>query len=191
MIVSAAAIALLIAAPALQSQAVPSQPRALEIRYVDGQVIGPKGRVSWTPVFPRVAGADTSRDGLPLFALQFEVEGDPQPAASESLLNAGTTLQLDRAVAVLIVDVTDDEAEAARHGLANLDLIPLASARSTMQSGMQNVKNAMANDIDEWVLKGGSVAEYEAWLRVMVRSTRRGLAASPGRPDPPRAHLQT
>ena len=50
--------------------------RALAVQYADGRttntVLSPTGRVSWTPTFPRVPGADTSRDGLPLTALQFE-----------------------------------------------------------------------------------------------------------------------
>src|SRR5262245_1522534 len=50
--------------------------RTLTVQYADGRAtstpIGTSGRVSWTAAFPRIAGADTARDGLPLNALQFE-----------------------------------------------------------------------------------------------------------------------
>jgi len=60
-------------AAAQSAAAVPdSTPRELAIKYADGhtayQVLRPSGG-SWTPFFPRIPGVETSRNGLPLTAL--------------------------------------------------------------------------------------------------------------------------
>lgn len=63
----------------------------LEIRYADGRTtqraVGARAGSAWTGSFPRTAGADTSRDGLPLTAL--EVSNDavgPTTEVTVSLL---------------------------------------------------------------------------------------------------------
>jgi hypothetical protein len=73
-----------ILAAALSLSAAPHQGDALlalAVHYADGRrtvtPIPTTGRVSWTPAFPRVDGADTSREGLRLFALQFEEAPEP------------------------------------------------------------------------------------------------------------------
>jgi hypothetical protein len=70
-------------APQVQSPPAPSNVRALRVTYADGRTtttpISDRGRVSWTPAFPRIAGArTTAEDGLALSALQFEeaLDGD-------------------------------------------------------------------------------------------------------------------
>jgi hypothetical protein len=73
MVTACLAVALILAgAPPAQPETV----TGLAVQYADGRrTVRPltdHARLSWTPMFPRITGADTSRDGLPLFALQFE-----------------------------------------------------------------------------------------------------------------------
>jgi hypothetical protein len=84
-LVSAAVLAVLLPQGTAWAQATAGPPetvRALVVQYADGfktvTPIGTSGRVSWTARFPRVAGAETSRDGLPLKAMQFEEALDGQ-----------------------------------------------------------------------------------------------------------------
>ena len=85
-LVSAAVLAVLLPLGTAWAQptagAPPDTVRALVVQYADGfktvTPIGTSGRVSWTPRFPRVPGVETSRDGLPLNALQFEEALDGQ-----------------------------------------------------------------------------------------------------------------
>jgi hypothetical protein len=62
--------------PRAPSAPQPAGIPALAIEYADGRrsviALSATGRVSWTASFPRIAGAETSRDGLPLFAMQYE-----------------------------------------------------------------------------------------------------------------------
>jgi hypothetical protein len=58
-----------------QSVADPGDgPRALAVQYADGRttyrVLRPSGGASWTPAFPRVPHVETSKNGLPLTALE-------------------------------------------------------------------------------------------------------------------------
>jgi len=60
---------------------VPGVARALRVEYGDGRKtlspVSDRGKVSWTPAFPRITGARTAtEDGLPLSALQFEEARD-------------------------------------------------------------------------------------------------------------------
>jgi len=54
----------------------PNGVRVITVRYADGRTIKTPvrdhGWVEWTPVFPRIPGAQTLNEGLPLSALQFE-----------------------------------------------------------------------------------------------------------------------
>jgi hypothetical protein len=70
-----AALLVAVSGTAIESQRVAAQPEsapALRIRYADGRsttrVLRPKGGM-WTPEFPRVAGAQTGRNGHRLAAL--------------------------------------------------------------------------------------------------------------------------
>jgi hypothetical protein len=84
--------------------------RALAVRYADGRttnrVLSASGRVSWTPAFPRVPNADTTREGLPLSALQFEEAPDPPGVVVTLALLYGHPHQ--RRVQVAAVRLTDD-----------------------------------------------------------------------------------
>jgi hypothetical protein len=98
--VRAAAIAAVVAWPATAiaatatttTKAAPGDPpRALIVRYADGrtvhQLIRPEGGSSWTPLFPRVPGAETARNGLPLTALELRDEpADHARSVTVSLL---------------------------------------------------------------------------------------------------------
>ena len=80
MVVSVAAIATSIGALSAETPQQPTASRALLIHYADGRTIpsnfGPTPHV--TPLFPRVPGANTTKDGLPLNGLGvgFVIEGD-------------------------------------------------------------------------------------------------------------------
>ena len=115
-------------APALVVAAHAQQPppetvRTLTVKYVDGrttnQVLSDKGRVSQTANFPRVAGADTSREGLPLRALQFEEARDGRNLQVTIALIYGQPQQLRRKVTtVMLTDaVTVTVGELADHGV--------------------------------------------------------------------------
>jgi hypothetical protein len=79
--------------PPLQADGI----RALAVQYADGRrtvrALSTSGRVSWTPAFPRIQGATTDRDGLPLNALQFEEAIDPQGLAVTLALLYGSPQQ--------------------------------------------------------------------------------------------------
>ena len=116
------------------------------------------------------------------------VEGDPQAAAREQVLAAGTARQLARivdllrtaaavpasqpldalraSIAALPVAIDQATAEEARAALGRPELLDVASVRSTMQSGMQNAKNAVLNDLEQFARSGP--AAYSDWLRAMV-----------------------
>jgi hypothetical protein len=120
------------------------------------------------------------------------IEGDPAPAASEVALDAGTVNQLQRAVAVLRtaaaapaahspdalrseisalpLEVAPEDVEAIRTSLSDPAVLKADSARSAMRSGMQNVKNAILNDLTEFtaVHPGADAAIYARWLSDMV-----------------------
>src|SRR5215471_5867965 len=93
--------------PALDNGA----PRGLAVQYADGRrtvtPLSTSGRVSYTPAFPRIAGADTSRDGLPLFALQLEEALEPRGVAVTVALLYGKPNE--RRVPVATVHVTGPE----------------------------------------------------------------------------------
>jgi len=139
---------------------------------------------AWLPLDRFVITSVLWSDGL--------VEGDQEPAASERALDAGTANQLQRAVAVLraaaaapathppdalraeiaalTVNVTAAEVEAARASLGDASRLPADRVGSTMRSGMQNVKNAVLNDLDEFttVHRAAGPAVYAEWLTAMV-----------------------
>jgi hypothetical protein len=87
-----------------QSDSVP----ALAVQYADGRrtviALSSSGRVSYTQTFPRIAGADTSRDGLPLFAIQYEEAREPNGLALTVALLYGNPFQ--RRVPVETVHLT-------------------------------------------------------------------------------------
>ena len=120
------------------------------------------------------------------------VEGDPQLAANGRVMDAGTAMQLARAipllrgaadapsehpvhglraaVAGLPVVATADDARRAIETLMNPALVTVPNARSRMASGMQAAKNALLNDIDAFTRSAvaGNPSEYAAWLRAMA-----------------------
>ena len=156
-----------------------------EARFPASANASPRGASdAWLPLDRFVITSVLWSDGL--------VEGDQEPAASERALDAGTANQLQRAVAVLraaaaapaahppdalraeiaalTVNVTDAEVEAARASLGDPSLLPADRIGSTMRSGMQNVKNAVLNDLDEFttVHRAAGPAVYAEWLTAMV-----------------------
>ena len=146
-----------------------------------GQRGGPQG---WSPIDRFIITSVLWSDGL--------VEGEQEPAAGERALDAGTANQLQRAVAVLrtaaaapgahppdtlrteiaglTIDVTPAEVEAARATIGNPSALPAARVGSTMRSGMQNVKNAILNDLDEFTAadRAADADVYAKWLAAMV-----------------------
>jgi hypothetical protein len=120
------------------------------------------------------------------------VEGDPQAAARERMLGEGTARQLARIVTLLRTAAADpasqplgalraaitelpvavDEAAAAdaRAALARPEVLEAPSVRSTMQSGMQNAKNAVLNDLEQFARRGQTAgpSDYADWLRATV-----------------------
>jgi hypothetical protein len=120
---------LLAGAPPEQADAV----RGLATQYADGRrtvtALSTKGRVSWTATFPRIHGADTSRDGLPLFALQFEEALEPSGVAVTVALLYGKPHE--RRVQVATVHVTGEQPvrvpELEAYGVrpVELSLVPL------------------------------------------------------------------
>jgi hypothetical protein len=85
--------------------------RALAVQYADGRitnsVIRATGGGRWTTLFPRVAGAETSKDGLPLSALQFEEAVDGSKLVVTIALLYGSPHQAR--VKVATVPLTDDQ----------------------------------------------------------------------------------
>jgi len=139
---------------------------------------------AWLPMDRFVITSVLWSDGL--------VEGDREPAADERALDAGTTNQLQRAVAVLrtaaaspaahppdtlrtdiaglTIDVAAAEVEAARPAIGDPSLLSDVRASRAMRSGMQNVKNAILNDLDEFTTahRAADAAVYDTWLGAMV-----------------------
>jgi len=139
---------------------------------------------AWLPMDRFVITSVLWSDGL--------VEGDREPAADERALDAGTTNQLQRAVAVLrtaaaapaahppdtlrtdvtglTIDVTAADVEAARPAIGDPSLLSDVRASRAMRSGMQNVKNAILNDLDEFTTahRAADAAVYDKWLGAMV-----------------------
>jgi hypothetical protein len=139
---------------------------------------------AWLPMDRFVITSVLWSDGL--------VEGDREPAADERALDAGTTNQLQRAVAVLrtaaaapaahppdtlrteiaglTIDVTPAEVETALAAVGDPSVLPGSRVSSTMRSGMQNVKNAILNDLDEFTTahRAADAAVYDKWLAAMV-----------------------
>jgi len=139
---------------------------------------------AWLPVDRFVIRSVLWGDGL--------VEGEREPAAVERALEAGTANQLQRAVAVLraaaatpgahppdklreeiaalVIDATAGEVQAARASLDDPSLLPPARVESMVRLGMQNVKNAILNDLDEFttVHRAAGPAVYGEWLTAMV-----------------------
>jgi hypothetical protein len=80
-VICVAAIATSIGALSAETPQQPRASRALLIHYADGRTIPEQFRPdadTWTPLFPRVPGANTTKDGLPLNAMGvgFVIEGD-------------------------------------------------------------------------------------------------------------------
>jgi len=139
---------------------------------------------AWLPMDRFVITSVLWSDGL--------VEGDREPAADERALDAGTTNQLQRAVAVLrtaaaspaahppdtlrtdvtglTIDVTAADVEAARPAIGDPSVLSDARVSRAMRSGMQNVKNAILNDLDEFTTahRAADAAVYDKWLAAMV-----------------------
>jgi hypothetical protein len=108
------ALVLLVASvyPQVQSPPASTDVRALRVVYADGRKtttpISDRGRVSWTPAFPRISGATAAtEDGLPLKALQFEEARDGEALRVTLALLYGTPHE--RRVQVTTVRVTGEE----------------------------------------------------------------------------------
>ena len=113
--------AMVVAAHAQQPP--PDTVRTLTVTYADGRttnhVLSEKGRVSFTANFPRIAGADTSREGLALRALQFEEARDGRKLQVTVALLYGSPHQLRRKVTTVALDdnVTVTVGELTDHGV--------------------------------------------------------------------------
>jgi hypothetical protein len=92
------------------AQGVPANQSAQAVvtEFADGRkvhhIIKPQGMGGWTPLFPRVAGVDTDRNGLPLAALDCAMVLDGQQVKVAVTLIYGRPHQ--HRIAVTTVDVT-------------------------------------------------------------------------------------
>lgn len=123
-------LALVMPCTPVLAQIAPANPgdvRALTVEYADGRktvaAIGSTGRVSWTTLFPRIAGADTAREGLPLNALQFEEAHDGQSLVVTLALLYGSPQQ--KRVPVTSVRVTGGEAPVRVDALESFGVRPV------------------------------------------------------------------
>jgi hypothetical protein len=131
-----AALSSVAATAALAGQSAPEGVRALKVEYADGRTthtpMGTSGRVSWTGAFPRVAGADTSREGLQLQALQFEeAVAGPKLVVTIALLYGSPMRKRVKVTTVTVADeraVRVDELEAFGVRPVTLSLVPLPPA---------------------------------------------------------------
>jgi hypothetical protein len=116
-------LALVMVVAARAQHPPPETVRTFTVKYADGrttnQVLSDKGRVSWTAKFPRVAGVDTSREGLPLSALQFEQARDGRNLQVTVALLYGSPHQLRRKVTTVALDdnATVTVGELTDHGV--------------------------------------------------------------------------
>jgi hypothetical protein len=151
-----------------QATAAPADTvRALVVQYADGRKtvtpIGTSGRVSWTMRFPRVPGVETSRDGLPLSALQFEEALDGQAVVVTLALLYGSPQQTR--VAVTSVRVTGpqpvrvDALEAAGVQPIALSMIDLPPAQLHIPSATSPSSQL---EIGVETVVAGAVPSYHA-----------------------------
>jgi hypothetical protein len=169
-LVSAAVVAVLLPSGPVWAQPAsgPSDTvRALVVQYADERKtvtpIGTAGRVGWTGTFPRIAGAETSRDGLPLFALQFEEALDGQVVVVTIALLYGSPQQTR--VPVTSVRVTGeqpvrvDALEAAGVQAIALSIIELPPAQLHLPSAT-SPSSQLEIGVDTLVT--GAVPSYHA-----------------------------
>jgi hypothetical protein len=148
-------LAMVVAAHA--QQAPPETVRTLTVKYADGrttnQVLSDKGRVSWTAKFPRVAGAETSREGLPLRALQLEEARDGRDLHVTIALLYGqphqvrrkvTTVALTDNVTVTVGELTDHGVQPIVLSISTLPAPPLAVPSITSPSSLLDVSVEVA-----------------------------------------------
>jgi hypothetical protein len=122
--------ALLVCMPATfveaQSNPFAPVPRAVAVQFADSRklfhVLKPTGSSSWTPVFPRIPGAATDRNGLPLSALDVAVAMDGQHASVSVTLIYGSPHQ--HRIPVATVHVTAD-ATVRLEGLRDYGVWPI------------------------------------------------------------------
>jgi hypothetical protein len=158
-----AALLLISSSPAARADAQPPPAegvRTLTVRYADGRTtstsIGTTGRVSWTAAFPRIAGADTARDGLPLNALQFEEALDGRALIVTLALMYGSPHQ--SRVPVATVKLSDDrpvrvgelEAYGVKPIVLSIVTLPAAQLRipsiTTPSSALEVKADAVSGD---------------------------------------------
>jgi hypothetical protein len=110
----AALCTVLLVAPATtagaQTNPFAPAPQAVATQFADGRttynLLKPGGASSWTPAFPRVAGENTDRNGLPLAALDVAVVNDGQKTSVSVSLIYGRPHQ--HKIAVATVTITPD-----------------------------------------------------------------------------------
>jgi hypothetical protein len=180
----------MLSAPTAPAQPAPSY--GLSIAYADGrttvQPLRPYGAF-WTPMFPRIGGADTTHSGRALDVLDVtftaapgtswpavtlfrvfsvvwddgSVDGDEAPAAAESSLARRRVQQLQSIVDLLQSTAASlDELRAAFARLDRAD-IALEHARSEALSALDQI--ATTNDVtelDRWKREAGK--NYAEWL---------------------------
>jgi hypothetical protein len=120
------------------------------------------------------------------------VEGDPAPVADEAAFHASSAVQLSRALALireranapasdrmatlradiagLGIEVTETEAAGVRTALGDAAVVIPATVRGTMRLAMQEVKNAILNDIDAYGsdVAAGKAEPHTVWLPWLV-----------------------
>jgi hypothetical protein len=168
--------------------------RALSITYADGRVVhSPLRRTGgmWTPEFPRIAGAETSRDGLPLTTLDVKHETDGDDAVvTVSLAYGGPgrhpvtvgTVRLSGEAAVEVTGLRAYGVEPIRVSLVPIHAPAAYAPSATSVSGQLFVRAEPvgANASAYWVVVANHGAVPLMWLR--YKAYRGDRLAILGRP---------
>jgi hypothetical protein len=171
--------------------------RTLVVQYAGGRTVSHLLRSGefWTPVFPRIEGAQTSRYGLPLEALDFLVtlDGDePVYLSMASVKTADVPMPavrcvsplLDVRVAPITPGVTSYGVQVANHSnrpLVSIDWRAMrgqARAQQAMVAGMQMAKDAARNDLNALARsdEASGPSAYSRWLERMITDYTAWLA---------------